>query len=169
MDATSFRDLYAYTFWADRQMWACVEQVSDAQFTQDLAYSRGALREQCMHIMGVEFWWPHFLRTGELRFLDEADYPTRAAIRARWDEIERDVTAYVTALTSHELERDVRPDVWDAEDAPIKLWQALLQVANHSTDHRAQVLAGLKTLGAPTFEQDYLNYIFALRDAASGR
>lgn len=169
MDATSFRDLYAYTFWADRQMWACVEQVSDAQFTQDLGYSRGALREQCLHLMGVEFWWPHFLRTGELRLLDEADYPTRATIRARWDEIEREVTAYVAALTPHELERDVRPDVWDAEDAPIKLWQALLQVANHSTDHRAQVLAGLKTLGAPTFEQDYLNYIFTMRAAASGR
>ena len=65
------------------------------------------------------------------------------------------------------LARDVRPDVWDDADEPISAWQALLQVANHSTDHRAQVLAGLKALGAPTFEQDYLNYIFARRDAAS--
>jgi uncharacterized damage-inducible protein DinB len=169
MDASGFRDLYAYTFWADRQMWACVERMSEEQFSQDLDYSRGAVRDQCIHIMGVEFWWPHFLQTGELRFLDARDYPTRASIRAQWDDTEREVTAYVSGLTPPELEREVRPDAWDAEDAPIKLWQALLQVANHSTDHRAQVLAGLKTLGAPTFEQDYLNYIFAMRDAASGR
>ncbi|HEY7984332.1 MAG TPA: DinB family protein [Ktedonobacterales bacterium] len=167
MDATGFRDLYAYTFWADREMWACVEQLTDEQFARDLGYSRGAPREQCIHIMAVEYWWPHFLRTGELHFLRAEDYPTRAAIRAKWDEVEREATAYLAGLTPSELERDVRPDAWDAEDQPIKLWQALVQVANHSTDHRAQVLAGLKTLGAPTFEQDYLTYIFARRDAAS--
>jgi uncharacterized damage-inducible protein DinB len=167
MDAASFRDLYAYTFWADRQMWACVEQVSEAQFTQDLGYSRGSLREQCFHIMAVEHWWPHFLETGELAFPDSDDYPTRAAIRAKWDEVERRVTEYVAGLMPAELERAVRPDVWDDTDEPISAWQALLQVANHSTDHRAQVLAGLKSLGALTFEQDYLNYIFAQRDAAS--
>ena len=168
MDAVSFRDLFAYTFWADRQLWACVEQVSEEQFTQDLGYSRGSLRDQCLHILGVESWWPHFLQTGQVVFVDPASAPTRAAIRVLWDGVEQRVTAYLAGLTPQELERDVRPDAWDEGDEPIKLWQALLQVANHSTDHRAQVLAGLKSLGAPTFEQDYLNYIFAMRDAASG-
>ncbi|PJF26553.1 MAG: hypothetical protein CUN52_15675 [Phototrophicales bacterium] len=37
---------------------------------------------------------------------------------------------------------------------------ALVQVANHSTDHRAQTLAGLHQLGATTVEQDYLFYLW---------
>jgi uncharacterized damage-inducible protein DinB len=35
----------------------------------------------------------------------------------------------------------------------------MIQVANHSTDHRAQTLRLLHDLGAPTFGQDYLRYL----------
>jgi uncharacterized damage-inducible protein DinB len=35
--------------------------------------------------------------------------------------------------------------------------------ANHSTDHRAQTLAGLHKLGAPTVGQDYLNFCWEKR------
>ena len=36
----------------------------------------------------------------------------------------------------------------------------LLHLVNHGTDHRAQMLAMLNSLGAPTFAQDYLHYLF---------
>ncbi len=45
----------------------------------------------------------------------------------------------------------------------IKVWEALVQVANHSTDHRAQIMAGLHRLGAPTMGQDFLDYLFETR------
>jgi uncharacterized damage-inducible protein DinB len=165
MDPAIFRDLYAYNFWAHRQVWPCIEQLSEEQFTQDAGYSVGALRDQCVHVMAVESWWFHFLRTGELRFLEEEDYPTRQAIRAKWDDVEQAVHSYLATLTEDELQRAVRPEVWDEGQQPITVWQAMLQVANHSTDHRAQILAGLRQLGAPTVEQDYLNYLFAQQAA----
>src|SRR5260370_34740178 len=89
MDPAMYRDLYAYNFWAHRQVWPCIEQLSEEQFTQDAGYSVGALRDQCVHMMAVESWWVHFLRTGELRFLEEEDYPTRPASRAKWDDGEQ--------------------------------------------------------------------------------
>ncbi len=165
MDPAMFRDLYGYNFWAHRQVWPCIEQLSEEQFTQDAGYSVGAMRDQCVHVMAVESWWFHFLCTGELRFLEEEDYPTRQAIRAKWDDVEQTVQSYLATLTEDELQREVRPDVWDEGQQPITVWQAMLQVANHSTDHRAQVLAGLRQLGAPTVEQDYLNYLFAQQAA----
>ncbi len=39
-------------------------------------------------------------------------------------------------------------------------WQILLQGVNHGTDHRAQVLALLHQLGAPTLEQDFMIYLW---------
>jgi uncharacterized damage-inducible protein DinB len=36
----------------------------------------------------------------------------------------------------------------------------LLQVANHGTDHRAQVLRLLKDLGIKTVSQDYIFYAY---------
>ncbi|MBE2271224.1 MAG: hypothetical protein IAE80_23520, partial [Anaerolinea sp.] len=36
----------------------------------------------------------------------------------------------------------------------VPMWKLMLHVVNHGTDHRAQVLAMLHSLGAPTFAQD---------------
>jgi uncharacterized damage-inducible protein DinB len=42
---------------------------------------------------------------------------------------------------------------------PILLWQVLLHVANHGTDHRAHILVLLEELGVKTFGQDYAYFI----------
>jgi uncharacterized damage-inducible protein DinB len=145
-----FRELFQYNYWAHRQVWACVETLTEEQFKRELDYSIGAIYIQCAHTMGVESWWFHFLKTGELRFVEMGEIPDRPAIRARWDVVEREVMGYVESLTPAELERDVRPEFWDEGTPAIKVWEAMVKVANHSTDHRAQTLAGLHRLGAPT-------------------
>lgn len=160
MDPAVFREMYAYNFWADRQVWRCVEQLTEEQFTREVAFSRGSLRNQCIHIMGTEFWWFRFLRTGNVEFLDSDDYPTRAAVRARWDTTEQEITRYLADITPADLTRKVRPEVWDADDPPVQAWQAMFQVANHSTDHRAQALATIHQFGGVVVEQDYLNYLW---------
>lgn len=48
----------------------------------------------------------------------------------------------------------------DGEDPDLELWQALLHVANHGTDHRAQILRLLNDLGVETTSQDYIFYIY---------
>lgn len=162
MDKTYFQQLINYNYWAHRKVWDCVMQLTDEQFKQDLDYSIGSIYVQCVHTMGVESWWFTFLRTGKLEFLEESDLPDRASIRAKWDEVETMVHAYIDSLTPAELEREVMPDFWENKPA-IKVWEAILQVMNHSTDHRAQILAGLHRLGAPTVGQDVLDYLFETR------
>lgn len=168
MDATYFQDLYRYNFWADRRVWDCIEPLTDEQFTRDLGHSHGSIRVQCIHVMGAEWWWLRFLGAGTVTFLDRDDYPTRTAIRTKWDEVEETVQAYLQTVTAQDLERDVRPDFWDESRQPIKVWQALIQVINHSTDHRAQILAGINQLGGQTVGQDYLHYLFAQQEADGG-
>jgi uncharacterized damage-inducible protein DinB len=157
-----FVQLYDYTFWAERKLFDCVMTLSDAQYRQPLDFSIGPISEHVVHLMSVEHWWFHFLKTGVIDFIDDeaALAQPRAALRAQWDGVEREVRAYLATLTPEELERRVRPPFWEAGRGPITVWQAMLQVANHSTDHRAQTLAMLHTqFGAPTFEQDLLEYL----------
>lgn len=160
MNAEFFRDLYNYNFWARDQVWSCVEQLTDEEFETDIGYSYGTIRDQCVHMLAVEYWWFEFLRSGEVRFADADKLDTRAAIRAEWATVEEMALGYVESADDAELQREVHPDHWDADEGPIKVWQAMLQVANHSTDHRAQVLAGIQQLGGPTVAQDYLDYLF---------
>lgn len=159
MNPEYFERFYDYTYWANRRVWDCVMELSPVEFEQELDYSIGSIRAQVVHIMSVEHWWITFLNEGGLSFLQPEDYPNRTVIRDRWDEIEDYVRRYVEHLSAAELEREVKPPFWEDHERPIKVWEALLQVANHSTDHRAQTLAGLHRLGAPTVGQDYLDYI----------
>jgi uncharacterized damage-inducible protein DinB len=46
------------------------------------------------------------------------------------------------------------------EDQDLIPWQILLHVANHGTDHRAQLLRALNDLGVKTTSQDYIFYVY---------
>jgi uncharacterized damage-inducible protein DinB len=160
MNKSYFIELYDYDAWANRRVWECVMQLSAEQFNQELDHSLGSIWNQVLHTLAVESWWFKFLSTGELEFVDEETMTTRPAIRAAWDGVAAMIRDYLARLTPEELERSVRPSFWEDDNKPIKVWQALLQVANHSTDHRAQTMAGLQRLGAPTVGQDVLDYLF---------
>lgn len=166
MNLNVFVNLYAYNQWANRRLWDCVRQLSEAQFDQSIDYSIGSIHTQTAHLMGVEHWWFQFLKTGQYHFVAEADCATRATIRAKWDETETLIRDYVAGLNEAELLREVKPEWWTPEQPPIPVYEALFQVAHHSTDHRAQTLAALHRVGGPTTPQDYLFHTFDRAGAA---
>lgn len=66
--------------------------------------------------------------------------------------------AYLAALQDETL--DSRPIQEPDEDKDLIVWQALLHVVNHGTDHRAQLLRSLHGLGLQTSSQDYIFYVY---------
>jgi uncharacterized damage-inducible protein DinB len=48
----------------------------------------------------------------------------------------------------------------DGEDNDLILCQVLLHVANHGTDHRAQIIRLLNDLGVKTLYQDYIFFVY---------
>jgi uncharacterized damage-inducible protein DinB len=79
--------------------------------------------------------------------------PHKEEIRRRWDEVQATMRAYLGDL------RDEMLGGKPVADLPMALWQILLQVVNHGTDHRAQLLALLHHLGVETFPQDYFFFL----------
>ena len=59
--------------------------------------------------------------------------------------------AYLHALTDEQL---------DGMMGDLPVWAVLQHVAQHGMDHRAQMLAMLHGLGAPTFAQDFIYRFF---------
>ena len=88
MNLETLRTLYQYDRWANGQVWACVEKLSDEQFTQESDYSIGSVHNQVFHLMGSELWSLKFFGEAiddELKALKPEDFPTRPAIRSQWD------------------------------------------------------------------------------------
>jgi uncharacterized damage-inducible protein DinB len=73
-----------------------------------------------------------------------------------WDAVEQRIRGYLAELRDDMLfEKPL-----EGEDRDLIVWQVLLQVANHGTDHRAQVLRLLNDLGVKTVSQDYVFYAY---------
>ena len=159
MNADAFRHLYGYHFSQNRKIWdAYVTPLSDKQFTQDVTYSRGSVRNQILHMISADDAWFSELRGVEIpRDLDPADFDDRTTIRPHWDVVEQTMRDYLADLRDDMLLTKPFPE---GEDKILVLWQVLIHVVNHGTDHRAQLLRLLNDLGVKTEYQDYIFYVF---------
>jgi uncharacterized damage-inducible protein DinB len=149
MNAKDIQSLYEYHFTRNREIWDhCVTTLTLEQFKQDINYSIGSIRNQCVHVLNVdERWFSGFHGDKLPGWYDARRYKDFAPIRRKWDEVEAYMRKFLLRLTDEMLDEEFMPGV--------KKWQILYHVLNHGTDHRAQILAGLHSLGAPTFAQDY--------------
>jgi uncharacterized damage-inducible protein DinB len=159
VNADAFRHLYDYHFSENRIIWdAYVSPLSDEQFTQEMGYSQGSVRNQVVHLMSVDDAWFSDLTGVEIPDSpDPATLVDRAAIRAYGDAVEQRLRGYLAELRDDML---FEKPFAEGEDKDLILWQVLLHVVNHGTDHRAQLLRLLNDLGVRTVSQDYIFYAY---------
>jgi uncharacterized damage-inducible protein DinB len=159
MNADAFRHLYNYHFAQNRKVWEHAASLSHEQFTQAAGYSHGSVRDQLVHLMDVdEIWFSELQNLEPSAPISLTDEDDRATIRARWDGIEEMMRGYLADLQDEML--FTKPIQEPDEDRNLIVWQVLLHVVNHATDHRAQTLHLLNNLGVETKYQDYIFYVY---------
>jgi uncharacterized damage-inducible protein DinB len=87
--------------------------------------------------------------------------PTRASVRALWEQTKAELDAYLATLDQAKLDEIVVGRLAGrGADYASRRSDLLLHLANHGTDHRAQVLAILHSeFQVPTVEQDMMLYL----------
>jgi len=152
--AEMIRTFIEYHYALSRRVWESIDQITEEQFVQNDAYSRGSIRNLMVHLANSDRRWLAGLKNqpdvGNVKF---EGYPTQAMARALFEQVAKDVTEYVATLTEAELGEN-------PNGMPGPRWQALLHMVNHGTDHRATVLERLHALGAPTFDQDFILWLW---------
>jgi uncharacterized damage-inducible protein DinB len=160
MNADAFRQFYNYHFTENRKLWeTCAVSLTYEQFTQDVNYSYGSVRDQIVHIMNVDELWFSELRNAEpMELTPIVNFDDRKIIRAHWDNVEQRMQAYLAHLQDNLLFE--KPIKEPEEDKDLFVWQVLLHVANHGTDHRAQLLRVIHDMGIETTSQDFIFYVY---------
>ncbi len=159
MNAQAFREYFNYHFAENRKIWdSYIVALPQEQFVQNIDYSIGSVRNHIIHLMNVDEAWFSGLRgVQEPEFLDATTTDNRDIIRAHGDRVENTMRDYLAKLQDDMLFTN---PLADEEDKDLVLWQVLLHVINHGTDHRAQVLRLLNDLGVKTAPQDYVFYLY---------
>ena len=160
MNADAFRYLYDYHFTENRRLWDnCVTPLSPEQFTRNVAYSHGSVRDQIIHLVDVdELWFSELRGIQPSEPFPAASLDDRNEIRTKWDRVEQSMRAYLAQLRDEMLSD--KPIEEPEEDKGLIVWQVLLHVVNHGTDHRAQLLRLIHDLGVKTTSQDFIFYIY---------
>jgi uncharacterized damage-inducible protein DinB len=160
MNADAFRHLYGYHFAENRRLWdSAILALSLEQFTQPVSYSHGSVRDQILHLMSVdEVWFSELQGLEPSEPFPPATTDDQGKIRTHWDSVEHMMRHYLDTLRDDMLFD--KPIKEPEEDKELIVWQVLLHVVNHGTDHRAQLLRLLNDLGIKTDSQDYIFYVY---------
>lgn len=154
--------LLDFSDWVDERVWSCVETLELAQFTQPLDYSVGSIRDQLAHMLGAERVWLGRMRGEDhmAQWVDYTQFPdissTRNAAKQSLEAL-REYVASQNETTLREYYHWPKPP--DRDDPLYPRWLTLLQLVNHGTDHRSQILLQLdRHFDAPTLEIDLSRY-----------
>jgi uncharacterized damage-inducible protein DinB len=150
MQADEIRFLYAYDRWATRRVLGVLDGVDDDLWTSTDVVGERGLGGILVHQLGAHQRWRHgFQETGESPEPEEEPLPTIDELRARWDDEWRAVDAWLPTLTDGFI-------AYVHEGVPV--WQMLVHVVNHGTQHRAEAAALLTADGRSPGELDLIFY-----------
>lgn len=154
MNTSAISTWVAYNFWANARVLAACERVTTAEFTRAVTPDpgKGSLRGILVHALDAEYGWRSVLQAqNEDEILEPEDFAEVAALKARWARERGDWVAYIASLTDESLNAHYGGEAQKG----MKVWQTILHVVNHGTQHRSEAAAILTGYGQSPGELDF--------------
>lgn len=170
MLAEALRAMYGYNRWATKRVMEVAAQLTPEQWLAPGNAGRGSVRDTMVHLIAAQrrwlAWWDGSLPADQaLRSqLNPADHPNLASVRAAWETLDRATQAFVDGLTDADVERVYSTSMPNGTLFRQSLWQMMLHVVNHGTQHRSEVAAMLTGFGHSPGDLDLLGYFRLFSD-----
>jgi uncharacterized damage-inducible protein DinB len=161
MDKAEILMLFDYSAWANRRILDAAEGLSQEQFTAPARLDYGSLRGTLVHILSAETTWRKRCQEGvsPSSSLAEDAFPTLAALRAQWEEAAQAMRTFLAELTDEDLQCVVHYRTKQGVPYENPLWQLLLHVVNHGTQHRAEAAIVLTQHGCSPGDVDLIVFL----------
>jgi uncharacterized damage-inducible protein DinB len=156
----ALRDLFRHMEWADGEVWRAVRATGQA-------HDDAAIRGWLLHLHTVQHAFLDVWNDHELRFPDPAAFPDIDQLHAWSKPYYQDAHTFLDDLTPEALAQPVVMP-WAGKLAKQRgrlpgaptLAETMVQVTSHSTYHRGQINARLRTLGGEPPLVDYIAWIW---------
>ncbi|HEX3724284.1 MAG TPA: DinB family protein [Nitrolancea sp.] len=164
MELEYLRLLYAYNLWANHHILDSAEQLTPEELRTWDSGSYGSIHTTLVHMMDVEWSWldERWRDSGPSAELSPDDFADVVAIRTHWADVEAQLMDFVDNLTPDGEGSPNRILVWIGDGGVTKrrpLWQLMLHLANHGTQHRSEIAAMLTRAGHSPGDMDITRYL----------
>ena len=160
MNKQDIQLLYKYNNWANSRILDAAENLTEEQFLAPASYPHGGLRGTLTHILFAEWLW-------RLRWQGESptvrmkpeDFVTFNSLCVRWAQEEKLLMDFVDGLKEEKLDNTFNYYTTEGEPLQRILWQAMMHVVNHGTQHRSEAAALLTELGYSPGDIDLMLFL----------
>jgi uncharacterized damage-inducible protein DinB len=156
MNADEIRTLFDYSDWASQRILRATLLVTPEQFNAPNTAGHDSLRGTLFHMLTAQITW----RTRLERVAPPAELPctTPAELKEAWVAEEARLRAYLQTLSDSDLPAPV--SYKNSKGLPFEepLWQILMHLLNHGTQHRAEAAAMLTDFSLSPGDIDMILY-----------
>ena len=149
MTVAEVQELFAYNAWANRQMFAALEQLPAESYFRDLKSSHGGLHGTLCHIVWAEqLWLNRWVAKPNPAVAQGRDLTTLAAARARGEAVEAERAAFLAGLSERRLDEAVVVKPSAGGEHVHTFREMFRRAVDHSSYHRGQLVTLLRQVGA---------------------
>ncbi len=165
MNKQALTTLIQHNFWANDRILAACDALTLEQFVGDVTPDPGwgTLRGILVHALDTEYGWRAVVTAHDEDIIMEAeDFADVAALRDRWTAEKMAWLAFIGQLTDAQL----LGGYGDAPQDSPAIWQTIMHVLLHSTQHRSEAATFLTGYGHSPGEIDFGQFLKAQADAS---
>ena len=151
-------ELYDYNYWANKRYLEVAETLTEEQLFRKQGHSWDSVHSVLIHMMSSERMWPQRWRGETGTFLDPQDFPTIAAVREYWVDVEKNLRAFLGLQNEESLLREITFTNPKGQTFTLPLWQMMAHVPNHNTHHRGELAAMFALMSISHPEEEVVQY-----------
>ena len=165
MLADVIRTMYGYGRWANAKLFDAAAGVPVEALRVVEGDSERSMLETMLHAAeahrGWLSWWDGSSAPADrprLRY-DRAQFRDLVSVREAWDAVDAQTLAFIAILTDKSVLRVYEQTQPDGSRFALPLWQMMLHVVNHGTQHRSEAAAMSTAAGCSPGDLDLVWYV----------
>jgi uncharacterized damage-inducible protein DinB len=160
MQANDIITLYEYNTWANERVLAVTTRLSDELYNAPTQMSHGSLHGILVHTLTAEWIWLKRCQGESPASLFRAEeFPNLEYLRQRWQKEEQAMRTFLAGLSDQDLEQVIHYHTTSGTPLEQILWQILVHVVNHGTQHRSEAAVLLTDYGYSPGDLDFITFL----------
>ena len=152
--------LFQYNVWSNAKILYAASSITQEQFLAPAPFPHGSLRATLVHaLFGEWVWRKRWEGIPQNPVWQQEDFPTLKSLRSRWVEEESKLKKFVDNLTDEMLYRKFHYVSTEGFPHERMLWESMVHLVNHGTQHRTEAAAILTGMGYSPGDIDLIVYL----------